>query len=115
MKREFKEFDGEKYIFDVPENEKDAICLELRKIRTYWTEKSEEERIVDYIIELLDRNTKQVRKEVCEEIKNWCNKNFNWVGDGTGYDGQDYYEMIGSNNTINTLREFLDQIQGETK
>lgn len=60
--------------------------------------------------------TKQVRKEVCEEIRNWCDKSFNWVGDGTGYDGQDYNEMIGSNNTINKLRELLDQIeQGETK
>ena len=59
--------------------------------------------------------TKQVRKEVCEEIRKWCNRNFNWVGDGTGYDGQDYNEMIGSNNTINKLRELLDQLQGETK
>lgn len=55
--------------------------------------------------------TKQVRKEVCEEISKWCDKNFNWVGDGTGYDGQDYNEMIGSNNTINKLRELLDQLQ----
>ena len=55
--------------------------------------------------------TKQVRKEVCEEIRKWCNRNFNWVGDGTGYDGQDYNEMIGSNNTINKLRELLYQIQ----
>ena len=57
--------------------------------------------------------TKQVRKEVCEEIRKWCDKNFNWVGDGTGCDGQDYSEMIGSNNTINKLRELLDQIQGK--
>ena len=51
--------------------------------------------------------TKQVRKEVVQEIKNWCDKNFNWVGDGTGYDGQDYNEMIGANNTINKLRKFF--------
>ena len=57
--------------------------------------------------------TKQVRKEACEEIKKWCDKNFNYVGDGVGYDGQDYNEMIGSNNTINKLKKFLDQIQGE--
>lgn len=57
----------------------------------------------------------QVRKEVCEEIRKWCDKNFNWVGDGTGYDGQDYNEMIGSNNTINKLRKLLDQLQGESK
>ena len=70
-------------------------------------------------VELMETNklidyTKQVRKEVCEEIRKWCNRNFNWVGDGTGYDGQDYNEIIGSNNTINKLRELLDQIQGET-
>jgi len=65
------------------------------------------------IVESLSDYTKQVRKEVCEEIKKWCDKNFNWVGDGTGYDGQDYNEMIGSNNTINKLRKLLDQIQGK--
>lgn len=66
--------------------------------------------------EQLKNSTKQVRKEVCEEIRNWCDKNFNWVGDGTGYDGQDYNEMIGSNNTINKLRELLDQIEkGESE
>ena len=66
--------------------------------------------------EQLKNATKQVRKEVCEEIRNWCDKNFNWVGDGTGYDGQDYNEMIGSNNTINKLRELLDQIEkGESE
>ena len=58
---------------------------------------------------------KQVRKEVCEDIRKWCAKNFNWVGDGTGYDGQDYNEMMGANNAINKLRNFLDQIQGEKK
>ena len=62
-------------------------------------------------LKTLADHTKQVRKEVCEEIRKWCNRNFNWVGDGTGYDGQDYNEMIGSNNTINKLRELLDQIQ----
>lgn len=62
---------------------------------------------------LADYN-KQVKKEMCDEIKRWCDKNFNWVGDGVGYDGQDYNEMIGSNNTIDKLRKLLDQIQGET-
>lgn len=69
----------------------------------------------DCPLQSLTDYTKQVRKEVCEEIRKWCNRNFNWVGDGTGYDGQDYNEMIGSNNTINKLRELLDQIQGEIK
>ena len=71
-----------------------------------WFETDEEIEVLS-----LADYTKQVRKEVCEEIRKWCNKNFNWVGDGTGYDGQDYNEMIGSNNTINKLRELLDQLQ----
>ena len=65
----------------------------------------------DCPLQSLTDYTKQVRKEVCEEIRKWCNRNFNWVGDGTGYDGQDYNETIGSNNTINKLRELLDQLQ----
>lgn len=59
---------------------------------------------------LADRLAEE-RKKVVQELKNWCDKNFNWVADGTGYDGQDYNEMIGSNNTINKLREILDQIE----
>jgi hypothetical protein len=65
-------------------------------------------------LQSLADHDKHVRKEVGEEIKKWCDKNFNWVGDGVGYDGQDYNEMIGSNKTIDKLRKFLDQIQGET-
>ena len=62
---------------------------------------------------LIDIKThdRELVKEVCEKIEDWCNRNFNWVGNGTGYDGQDYNEMIGSNNTINKLRGFLSQIQ----
>ena len=56
---------------------------------------------------------RELVKEVCEKIKNWGNKHFNWVSDGTGYDGQDYNEMIGFNNAIRQLNEFLDQIQKE--
>ena len=78
-------------------------------------EKSFDKCIVKNEFQSLSDHDKQVRKEVCEEIRKWCDKNFNWVGDGTGYDGQDYNEMIGSNNTINKLREFLDQLQGEIK
>lgn len=59
----------------------------------------------------LSDHDNQVKKEVVQDIKKWCDKNFNWVGDGVGYDGQDYNEMIGSNKTINKLRKFLDQIQ----
>ena len=61
----------------------------------------------------LKQHDRELVKEVCEKIEDWCNKNFNWVGNGIGYDGQDYNEMIGSNNTINKLRGFLNQIQKE--
>ena len=59
-----------------------------------------------------DYNRELVR-QMCEKIEDWCDKNFNLVSDGIGYDGQDYNEMIGSNKTINKLRGFLDQIQKE--
>jgi len=61
----------------------------------------------------LKEHDRELVKEVCEKIKNWGNKHFNWVGDGTGYDGQDYNEMIGFNNAIRQLNEFLDKIQKE--
>ena len=90
-------------VYDEEWNTLDDLCELLNK---------QNERIAE-LEEQLKNATKQVRKEVCEEIRKWCDKNFNWVGDGTGYDGQDYSETIGSNNTINKLRELLDQIQGK--
>ena len=39
----------------------------------------------DCPLQSLSDHTKQVRKEVVQEIRKWCNRNFNWVGDGTGY------------------------------
>jgi hypothetical protein len=69
-------------------------------------------RIADEKVKGLEQQLAEERKKM-QELKNWCDENFNWVGDGTGYDGQDYNEMIGSNNTINKLREFLNQIQGD--
>lgn len=62
-------------------------------------------------LKLVTDRLAEERKKVVQEIRNWCDKNFNWVGDRTGYDGQDYNEMIGSNKTINKLRESLDQIE----
>lgn len=64
-------------------------------------------------LKTIQDHDRELVKEVCEKIKNWGNKHFNWVGDGTGYDGQDYNEMIGFNNAIKQLNEFLDQIQKE--
>ncbi len=41
-----------------------------------WFETDEEIEVLS-----LADYTKQVRKEVCDEIRKWCNRNFNWVGD----------------------------------
>lgn len=95
-------------------NHCNIICVNDLKLSLDWDD-CQHFRHKDCPLHSLADYTKQVRKEVCEEIRKWCDKNFNWVGDGTGYDGQDYSEMIGSNNTINKLREFLDQLQGEIK
>ena len=63
----------------------------------------------------LKTHDRELVKEVCEKIGKWGNKHFNYVGDGTGYDGQDYNEMIGFNNAIMQLNEFLAQIQKENE
>ena len=64
-------------------------------------------------LQSLKTHDRELVKEVCEKIGKWGNKHFNYVGDGTGYDGQDYNEMIGFNNAIMQLNEFLAQIQKE--
>ena len=51
--------------------------------------------------------------EIVEKIKEWGQKHYNWVGDGTGYDGQDYNECIGFNMAIDQLNEVLDTILQE--
>lgn len=96
------------------------FCL-IARMPLYNGEKVNEERgqhkdsLSDFdcqLIEIKDHDRELV-KEVCEKIRKWGNKHFNYVGDGTGYDGQDYNEMIGFNNAIKKLNEFLDQIQKE--
>ena len=106
MKQEIKEFDGEKYVVYTPESEKEAVGYMIDMIKSNWGEKSETERITDYIFELLDRNTKQVRKEVVQEIREKI---------------MDYY-IKGNTAWFNVEKldkdvvcEILDQIQGETK
>ena len=49
-------------------------------------------------------------KKIVEEIRKWGQKHYNWVGDGTGYDGQDYNKCIGFNMAIDQLNEILDTI-----
>ena len=49
-------------------------------------------------------------KKIVGEIRKWGQKHYNWVGDGIGYDGQDYNECIGFNMAIDQLNEILDTI-----
>lgn len=71
------------------------------------------ERLENCPLQTIKQHDQELVKEVCEKIGKWGNKHFNYVGDGTGYDGQDYNEMIGFNNAIIQLNEFLAQIQKE--
>lgn len=62
---------------------------------------------------MLENERKQLHdlpNKIVEEIRKWGQKHYNWVGDGTGYDGQDYNECIGFNMAIDQLNEILDTI-----
>ena len=59
---------------------------------------------------LLKQQLKSQPAEIVEEIRKWGQKHYNWVGDGTGYDGQNYNECIGFNMAIDQLNEILDAI-----
>lgn len=61
----------------------------------------------------LEDELKSQPAEIVEKIKKWGQKHYNWVGDGTGYDGQDYNECIGFNTAINQLNEVLDTLLKE--
>ena len=103
------------YVDELPKSCGDCVFCKQTEYRYYCdklhTKLGYIDKDKDCPLQPISDYTKQVRKELCEEIRNWGDKNFNWVGDGTGYDGQDYNEMIGSNNIINKLRELLDQIE----
>lgn len=58
----------------------------------------------------LKQQLNDLPKKIVEEIGKWGQKYYNWVGDGTGYDGQDYNECIGFNMAIDQLNEILDTI-----
>lgn len=64
----------------------------------------------DRKIEELKQQLHDLPKKIVEEIRRWGQKHYNWVGDGTGYDGQDYNECIGFNMAIDQLNEILDTI-----
>ena len=61
-------------------------------------------------VEYLKQQLKSQPKEIVEKIRKWGQKHYNWVGDGTGYDGQNYNECIGFNMAIDQLNEILDAI-----
>lgn len=61
----------------------------------------------------LQKQLKSQPAEIMEKIRKWGQKHYNWVGDGTGYDGQDYNECIGFNKAIDQLNGILDTILKE--
>lgn len=61
----------------------------------------------------LEKQLKSQPAEIVEKIRKWGWKHYNWVGDGTGYDGQEYNECIGFNKAIDQLNEILDTILKE--
>lgn len=61
----------------------------------------------------LEKQLKTQPAEIVEKIRKWGQKHYNWVGDGTGYDGQDYNECIGFNRAIDQLNEALGTILKE--
>lgn len=61
----------------------------------------------------LEKQLKTQPAEIVEKIRKWGQKHYNWVGDGTGYDGQDYNECIGFNRAIDQLNGALGTILKE--
>ena len=77
------------------------------------TELVNAENLVSYLEnenQQLKQQLHDLPKKIVEEIRKWGQKHYNWVGDGTGYDGQDYNECIGFNMAIDQLNEILDTI-----
>lgn len=84
--------------------EKDKEIEELKESKQYFIVN------YDHIVNKLQKQLKSQPAEIVEKIKEWGQKHYNWVGDGTGYDGQDYNECIGFNMAIDQLNEVLDKI-----
>ena len=69
MKFGIETINGFHQLKEIPENLREEIGLGIIKAKKALSYKTEVERIVDYVFNLLEQNTKQVRDEVCEEIK----------------------------------------------
>ena len=100
----------EKYELDKPIEElrKSKLTPE-EKERYYKGFDNCERQFATHIVEL-QQQLKAQPTEIVGKIRKWGQKYYNWVGDGTGYDGQDYNECIGFNGAIDQLNEVLDTI-----
>lgn len=64
-----------------------------------------------FIFKDLADYTKQVRKEMCEKLREWARKQIIYCG-GKATE-TDVLTANASNQVLDDLKEFLDQIQGE--
>lgn len=107
----------EKYGLDKTIQELRKTKLSLPEKEWYYKgfencERQMSSHIADLTLEVkeLKQQLHDLPKKIVEEIRKWGQKHYNWVGDGTGYDGQDYNECIGFNMAIDQLNEILDTI-----
>lgn len=104
-------------------NYEDIYMLEDLQSRAFQSEDDTQiiDELLDYfnisdenkILPAIKQQLKSQPAEIVEKIREWGQKHYNWVGDGTGYDGQDYNECIGFNKAIDQLNEVLDTILKE--
>ena len=76
-------------------------------------EEKENNRRNDCPLQSLSDHDKLVRKEVCEELREWARNQIIYCG-GKATE-TDILTANASNQVLYDLKEFLDQIQGETK
>lgn len=95
------------------ENNELKIIGEKDHLNDLLEDRRKENRILIKAEEQLLQQLKSQPKEIVKKIRKWGQKHYNWVGDGTGYDGQDYNECIGFNMAIDQLNEVLDTILKE--
>lgn len=103
----------EKYGLDKPVEELRKIKLTPKEKEIYYKGFDNCERQFATHIAELQQQLRSQPAEIVEKIRKWGWKHYNWVGDGTGYDGQEYNECIGFNKAIDQLNEILDTILKE--